>query len=50
VAIWVSKKFGARMGISPAMQRLMRALAGYNLGVATGFLGTLSEFENESRD
>jgi hypothetical protein len=50
VAIWVSKKCGERMGKSPAIQRLMLELAGYNLREATRFLGTLSEFENESRD
>jgi len=47
VAIWVSKKFGERMGSSPTMQRLMRELAGYNLSAATSFLRTLSEFKNE---
>jgi MFS family permease len=50
LAIWVSRKFGDRMGRSPVMQRLMRELAGYNLNAATGFLATLSEFENETRD
>ena len=34
VAIWVSKKFGERMGSSPKMQWLMRELAGYNLNAA----------------
>ncbi len=48
LAIWVSGKFGERMGRSPAIQRLMRSLAGYNLNAATGFLATLSEFENET--
>jgi hypothetical protein len=47
VAIWVSNKFGERMGSFPTMQSLMRELAGYNLNAATGFLGTLSEFKNE---
>jgi hypothetical protein len=50
VAIWVSKKFGERMGSSPTMQWLMRELAGYNLSAATGFLRTLSEFKNEISD
>jgi len=48
LAIWVSRKFGARMGRSPGMQRLMRELAGYNLNAATGFLATVSEFETET--
>ena len=47
LAIWLSKKFGGRMGRSPVMQRLMKDLAGYNLNAATGFLATLSEFEDE---
>jgi hypothetical protein len=50
LAIWVSRKFRDRMGRSPVMQRLMRELAGYNLNAATGFLATLSEFENETHD
>jgi hypothetical protein len=50
LAIWVSRKFGARMGRSPVMQRLVRELAGYNLNAATGFLATVSEFENETRE
>jgi hypothetical protein len=32
------------------MQRLMGELAGYNLNAATGFLATVSEFENETRE
>jgi hypothetical protein len=47
LAIWVSRKFGDRMGRSPIIQRLMRELAGYDLNAATGFLATLSEFEDE---
>ena len=50
LAIWVSRKFGARMGRSPVMQRLMRELAGYNLNAATGFLAKVSEFETETRE
>jgi hypothetical protein len=50
VAIWVSRKFGDRMGRTPIIQRLMRELAGYNLNAATRFLATLSEFEDERRD
>jgi hypothetical protein len=50
MAIWVSRKFGDRMGRSPIIQRLMRELAGYNLNAATRFLATLSEFEDERRD
>ena len=50
VAIWVSRKFGERMRSSPAMQWLMRELAGYNLNAANGFLRTLSEFKDEMSD
>jgi hypothetical protein len=50
LAIWVSRKFGARMGRSPVMQWLMREVAGYNLNAATRFLATVSEFENETRE
>jgi flagellar biogenesis protein FliO len=50
LAIWVSKRFGDRMGRSPVMRRLMRELAGYNMNAATDFLATLSKFENETRD
>ena len=50
LAIWVSRKFGARTGRSPVMQWLMRELAGYNLNAATGFLATLSAFERETSD
>jgi hypothetical protein len=47
-AIWVSKKFGERMDRSPAVQGLMRALAGYSITEASRFLATLAEFEQES--
>jgi flagellar biogenesis protein FliO len=50
LAIWVSRRFGDRMGRSPVMQRLMRELAGYNLNAANTFLERLSEFEDETRD
>jgi hypothetical protein len=45
--IGVSRKFGDRMGRSPVIQRLMRALAGHDLNAATSFLATLSEFADE---
>jgi hypothetical protein len=50
VAVWFSKRFGSRMNGSPVMQRLMKDLAGHNLNVATDFLATLSEFEDEQCD
>jgi len=50
LAVWFSKRFSSRMNRSPVMQRLMKDLAGHNLNVATDFLATLSEFEDEQRD
>jgi hypothetical protein len=50
LAIWVSRKFGARMDRSPVIERLMRELAGYNLNAATAFLAKVSEFENETHE
>lgn len=49
-AIWVSRKFADRMDRSPAVQRFMRELAGYNITAASDFLATLSEFELEARN
>ena len=49
LAIWLSKKFGDRMGRSPMIQRFMRDLAGYNLNAATGSLATLAKFKEEAR-
>jgi hypothetical protein len=50
LAILLSKKFSDRMDRSPKIQWLMKELAGYNLNAASGFLATLSEFEEEKRD
>jgi hypothetical protein len=49
LAIWVSKKFGERMGHSPFIQRLMRDIAGRNLTEAMAFLASLSQFADESQ-
>ena len=49
VALWASRRFAARMSGSPVAQRLMNALAGYNLKVASRSLEALSEFEDEKR-
>jgi hypothetical protein len=46
LAIWLSMKLGR----FPMIQRLMKDLGGYNLSAATGFLATLSEFEDEKPD
>lgn len=45
--LWLSKRYGDRIGRWPVIQRLMRNLAGYNLTAATDFLATLSKFEDE---
>jgi len=50
LAIWLSRKFGGRLGRFPIIQRLTRGLAGYDLNAATGFLMALSEFESEFED
>jgi hypothetical protein len=47
LAVWISKRFAARMDRSPFIQGLMRSLAGYNLTAATGFLASLAEFQHE---
>jgi hypothetical protein len=49
-AIWLSRKFGDRMDGSPAAQRLMADLAGFNITAASRFLATLAEFEREIPD
>jgi hypothetical protein len=50
VGIWLSKKYGPRVNSTPFGQQLMKDIAGYNLNAATGFLKTLSEFEEEKHD
>jgi hypothetical protein len=47
LAVWWAKRFSARLGRSPFIQRLMRDLTGYNLNAATRFLTTLAEFQEE---
>jgi hypothetical protein len=47
LALWLSKRFGNRMGRSPFIQRLMNDIAGHNLTTAKAHLGRLSEFEGE---
>jgi hypothetical protein len=48
LAVWLSRKFGDRMGRSPFIQRLMKDIAGHNLNAAGLFLARLSEFEDET--
>jgi hypothetical protein len=48
LALWLSNKFGNRMGRSPFMQRLMNDIAGHNLTAAKLHLARLSEFEGEN--
>jgi hypothetical protein len=49
IGLWASRRFAARMSGSPVLQRLMNALAGYNLKMASRSLEALSEFEDEKR-
>ncbi len=48
LALWLSKRFGDRMGRSPFIQRLMNDIAGHNLNAAGLFLARLSDFEDEN--
>lgn len=50
LAVWISRRYAARMGGSPLVQRLMRDLAGHSLNAAASFLSSISQFEeDESR-
>ncbi len=49
VAIWLSRRFGDRLGRSPAVERLLKDIAGHHLIAATAFLVDLSEFERGER-
>lgn len=47
LSIWLSQRFGDRLGRYPLIQRLRNDLMGQNSNAAVGFLATVSEFENE---
>ena len=47
LAVWLSRRYAGRMEGSPAVQRILRDIAGYNLSAATGFLDSLAQFEKE---
>ncbi|HEX4964336.1 MAG TPA: hypothetical protein VF173_26190 [Thermoanaerobaculia bacterium] len=47
LAVWISRRYAARMERSPFVQRLMRDLAGYNLNAAAGFVDRLARFAEE---
>ncbi|MHB1047333.1 MAG: hypothetical protein ACYC4P_15120 [Thermoanaerobaculia bacterium] len=47
LAVWTSRRYAARMGRSPLVQRLMRDLAGDSLNAAAGFLSSVSRFEED---
>jgi hypothetical protein len=49
LTLWLSKKFGHRMGRSSFIQQLMKDIAGDNLSAAGAFVTRLSEFEGEKR-
>lgn len=46
--IWVSKKYGGRIGSSAFGRRFMRDIGGYNLNAAADFLATLAKFQKEN--
>lgn len=47
VGLWTARRYADRMQRSSLVQRLLRDLSGYNLNAATGFLRSLSRFEEE---
>jgi len=47
IAVWMSRRFGARAGGSPAVRWLMRELGGYNLNAARGNLAEVKEFSED---
>jgi hypothetical protein len=47
LAIWVSRRFGAREEGSPTLRWLMRELGGYNLNAAQGFLAEVKAFSED---
>lgn len=47
VGVWISRRFAGRMKRSSPLLRLFRDIAGHNLTAATGFLCSLSQFEDE---
>jgi hypothetical protein len=46
-ALWISSRYGERLGRHPLLHRLARSLAGYHLHAAAGHLEALSAFEDE---
>jgi predicted permease len=46
--IWLSKKYGSRIGGSAFGRRFMRDIGGYNLNAAADFLATLAKFQDEN--
>lgn len=47
LAVWISKRYEARMNRSPFVQSLMRDLAGKSLASAAAFLGSITDFEKD---
>jgi hypothetical protein len=45
LALWIAKRYAARMEGSPWVKALLRSLAGYSLNRATGFVESLDRFE-----
>jgi hypothetical protein len=49
LAVWISKRYEARMKGSPVVQGLMRNLAGRSLASAAAFVRSISDFEEDER-
>ena len=47
IAVWISKRYEARMKSSPLVRSVMRNLAGKSLASATGFVRSISDFEKD---
>jgi len=48
LAVWISRRYAARMERSPFAKRLMRSLAGHSLSSALDFLSSISQFEEDA--
>ena len=48
LGVWVSRRFASRLERSSLVRTLLRDIAGHNLDVATAFLRSLSQFEDEA--
>jgi len=47
LVLWLSRRFADSRQAAPALRRLMRELAGYNLSAASGALRSIAEFRGD---